>query len=141
MHLFPDRVCGLLQLSQSVCGVWKVWVHKRSDHGGSGEQLVQQPQSLHLKVIGEEAHPCDIAARPTKAGDEAELHRIGAAAEEGFAPRLWTASLTLPAPRGSKPMRLIIKEYEHLHVDAGDRSNIMAVGSAERLVYADAIDI
>jgi hypothetical protein len=70
---------------------------------------------------------------------EAELHR--AAAEEGFAPRLWRASLTLPAPRGSKPMRLIIKEYEHLHVDAGDRSNIMAVGSAERLVYADAIDI
>jgi hypothetical protein len=64
-----------------------------------------------------------------------------AVANSTFPAALWTASLALPAPHGSKEMRLVIKEYERLTADAGDRSNINASGAAERLVYADAIKI
>src|SRR6516162_6620733 len=45
---------------------------------------MQQSQSLRLKVIGEEAYPRDIAARAIETGDEPELHRIGAAAEDDW---------------------------------------------------------
>jgi hypothetical protein len=64
-----------------------------------------------------------------------------AVVNNNFPAALWTASLALPAPRGSKEMRLLIKEYERLTSDAADRSNINASGILERLVYADAIKI
>ena len=69
---------------------------------------------------------------------ETELHRAVASRVN---PVLWTASIVLPQARGAKPMRSIIKEYERLTADAGDRSDITLTGTAERLVYADVINI
>src|SRR5262249_7067605 len=77
LQLFPERACRFLQLSQSVTRILRVY--ERGDQGCLGKQLVQQPQSLRLQLSGKEAH---AAARPTEAGDEAELDRIRAAAED-----------------------------------------------------------
>jgi hypothetical protein len=47
---------------------------------------------------------------------------------------LWTAAITLPAPRGSRPFRLLIEEFETFATDvAGDQQT--------RLVYADILNL
>jgi hypothetical protein len=44
---------------------------------------------------------------------------------------IWSGPVTLPAPRGSQPMRLVVREYERLSASqAGDR-----------VVFADVIDV
>jgi hypothetical protein len=48
---------------------------------------------------------------------------------------LWTASLTLPAPRGSRPFRLLIEEFETYPVDVGGGK------TQTRLVYADTMQL
>jgi hypothetical protein len=54
------------------------------------------------------------------------------AAYRGTGPdTLWTASLTLPAPRGSRPFRLLIEEFETYAVDVSGGK------TQTRLVYAD----
>ena len=47
-----------------------------------GHQLVQQPQPLRHHLGGEEINAGRIAARPGKAGDQAELDRVVASAED-----------------------------------------------------------
>jgi hypothetical protein len=49
---------------------------------------------------------------------------------------LWTAPLTLPAPRGSRPMRLVIEEYETYATDQRSGAPVQ-----NRLVYADILNI
>jgi hypothetical protein len=49
---------------------------------------------------------------------------------------LWTAPLTLPAPRGSRPMRLVIEEYETYATDQQWGPPVQ-----NRLVYADILNI
>ncbi len=54
---------------------------------------------------------------------------------------LWRGEVTLPARRGEKPMRLVLKEYE---VFTGVEPSITHVQAPEynrRLVYADAIEV
>jgi len=57
---------------------------------------------------------------------------------------LWTGKVTLPEERGSRPFRLIIKEYEAFVGDrpTSTRPTIAVIGGTERrLVYADAMDV
>jgi hypothetical protein len=47
---------------------------------------------------------------------------------------VWTAQITLPAARGSRPFRLVIEEFENFTRDVP--------GSQQsRLVYADILDL
>jgi len=48
---------------------------------------------------------------------------------------LWTAQINLPAPRGSRPMRLLIEEYETYATDQPGGP------SQTRLVYADILNV
>jgi hypothetical protein len=57
---------------------------------------------------------------------------------------LWTGKAVLPEERGSKPFRLIFKEYETFVSDgpASTRATIAAArGTERRLVYADAMEV
>jgi hypothetical protein len=47
----------------------------------------------------------------------------------------WIRSLTLPVARGSKPMRIVVREYETWAVDATGRVAGTAPSSAQRLVF------
>ena len=47
---------------------------------------------------------------------------------------LWTTQITLPAPRGSRPFRLLIEECENFATDTSG-------GAQKRLVYADILTI
>ena len=42
----------------------------------SGQGLFEQLQSLHIQNLTESSNPCDVATRPSEAGDEAILNRI-----------------------------------------------------------------
>jgi hypothetical protein len=59
----------------------------------------------------------------------------------GLANVLWSGTVQLPFARGAKPMRLLIREYEELPADSGDRSDISKTIFTERLVYADVFAI
>jgi len=59
----------------------------------------------------------------------------------GLANVVWSGTVELPSARGAKPMRLMIREYEQLPADSGDRSDINATTVTERLVYADVFSI
>jgi hypothetical protein len=47
---------------------------------------------------------------------------------------LWTAQITLPAPRGSRPFRLVIEEFETFVKDAPGNQQ-------RRLVFADIVEL
>jgi len=49
---------------------------------------------------------------------------------------LWTAPITLPAARGSRPMRLLIEEYENYETDQQP-----SAPTQNRLVYADILNL
>lgn len=58
-------------------------------------------------------------------------------------PTVWSGEITLPEPRGAKPFRLVIKEYELFAVEGG---RLMTVAPAQRepkrrLVYADSLEL
>jgi hypothetical protein len=48
--------------------------------------------------------------------------------------RWWEGDLALPGPRGSKPYRLVVREYERYRADPPDRW-------AERVVYVDTVEL
>ncbi len=48
---------------------------------------------------------------------------------------LWTADITLPAPRGTRPFRLLIEEFETFPTDFDGK------GQQRRLIYADVVPI
>jgi hypothetical protein len=50
---------------------------------------------------------------------------------------VWTGQFTLPAPRGSEPMRLVLREYERMPMDAALTPYVLT----DRLVYADTVEI
>ena len=47
---------------------------------------------------------------------------------------LWTAQITLPAPRGSRPFRILIEEFE-FYKTGGEPAE------QSRLVYADVLNL
>lgn len=64
------------------------------------------------------------------------------------APLLWSGVITLPEPRGSRPYRLVVKEYErHINVEVayktggGAGQTITQRRYGRRVVYADAIEL
>jgi hypothetical protein len=69
---------------------------------------------------------------------EAALSRDTSAGTDHTA---WSGVISLPIPRGTRPMRLAIREFEPLPTDDFDRSQIDSSRFVERLVYADAIQI
>jgi len=59
---------------------------------------------------------------------------------------IWSGPVTLPEPRGSKPFRLVIKEYERFAADAGGSVFLAAAAvgrgsTVRRLVYASVLEI
>jgi hypothetical protein len=47
---------------------------------------------------------------------------------------LWTAAITLPSARGSRPFRLLIEEYERFETGGTPTEQL-------RLVYADVLNL
>lgn len=70
-------------------------------------------------------------ANPALAGDLAWT-TVGAPVvlTAGATPATWTGQVTLPVPRGSQPLRLVVKEFE-----------VPSQGDDYRLVYADAVPL
>ena len=71
-------------------------------------------------------------------GKEFELKRNNAS-------NSWGGAVTLPAARGSKPMRLVFKEYELFKADSkggpGSQGTADLTAYGSRLVYASVIEI
>ena len=83
MELEPEGTSRCLQLLRVDFGKSGVgWVDEQSHDARRGDQLVQQLQPfwryLHVRL----GHACGIAARPIKAADEVELHRIADGGED-----------------------------------------------------------
>jgi len=91
---------------------------------------------------------------------ESSLTGVGEIVKEGITPRLpsaillkgtvWTGQVTLPEPRGTRPFRLVIKEYEWFLADEPGEGFAPSPSvplthaptpKARRLVFADAIEI
>jgi hypothetical protein len=99
---------------------------------------------LEVAITGKTYHGPGLATvtatletQPAGGGDAAwvPIQIISLTRFQWFGPAtLWTAQVTLPAPRGSRPFRLIIEEFETL---ARDESG----GQIKRLVYADILSI
>ena len=79
--LHPDGGCRRSQVSRNGLGIRMVGINQQSDARNGGDELVQQAQLLCREIRDEEVHPGRIAARPGKARNESELHRIISGAE------------------------------------------------------------
>jgi hypothetical protein len=60
---------------------------------------------------------------------------------QGIANTFWKGAITLPLARGTRPMRLVIREFERLPADDFDRGDIGAHRFVDRLVYADVLEL
>jgi hypothetical protein len=56
-------------------------------------------------------------------------------------PDIWTGSITLPFARGTRAMRLVLREFENWSADPADRNTGETPVPYERLVYADCFAI
>jgi len=102
------------------------------------------PTSLQLAVNGlTYAGPgaavmtATVQTQPLGAGDLAWVPVSAVALTPhvfGGPDTLWTAAITLPAPRGSRPFRLLIEEFEVFTRD-------VAGSQQQRLVYADILNL
>src|SRR5260370_16690725 len=81
MDLLSKRVRRRLHVSYRGFGIRAGWVCEDADERRFGRQLAQQTEPLRIKVSSNVGYACRVAARVSKAGDEAELHRIGGAVE------------------------------------------------------------
>jgi hypothetical protein len=100
--------------------------------------------SLEVAITGKTYHGPGLATltatletQPIGGGDAAwvPIQVTSLTRFQWFGPAtLWTAQITLPAPRGSRPFRLVIEEFETLARDASG-------GQVKRLVYADVLSI
>jgi len=55
----------------------------------------------------------------------------------------WSGAVTLPAPRGSKPFRLVIRESESFIVDGepGRVGDVLQRPTEWRLVFAETLEL
>jgi hypothetical protein len=60
---------------------------------------------------------------------------------QGIVNTLWSGAVVLPFARGTRPMRLVIREFERLPADDLDRGNIGATRIVDRLVFADVLEL
>jgi hypothetical protein len=105
------------------------------------------PTSLTLAVTGLTFNAPGLAAVictvqeqvPGGSGDlawvPASVTRLNPVRALGDPDTLWTATITLPLARGSRPMRLLIEEYETYTTDQPSGSQ------QSRLVYADILNL
>src|SRR6516165_11785608 len=83
MELEPEGTSRCLQLLGADFGISGIgWVDKQCHEARRGKQLVQQLQPLWRYLHVRLGYTRDIAARPIKAGDEVELHRIADGGED-----------------------------------------------------------
>ena len=79
IDLHPDGGRRRSQVSRNGLGIRMVGIDQQSDARDGGDELAQQAQSLCRQIRDEEVHAGHIAARPGKARDETEPHRISVA--------------------------------------------------------------
>src|SRR5215472_11081915 len=82
MELEPETTGRCLQLLRFGFDKRIDWVDEQSHDTYGGDQLVQQLQPFWRYLYVRLGHPRDIAARPIKAGDEVEFHRIADGGED-----------------------------------------------------------
>src|ERR1700730_1446246 len=64
-------------VSRHGIGVRVIWIHEHGGESRFGDQLVDQGERFLPHVGREKVHACNVAARPVKARDQAEVNRIG----------------------------------------------------------------
>src|SRR5262249_12853039 len=79
--LQAERASGGLHVLQLGLGIRIVPVPEHRDHGGVGDQRVQQVQLLCPQLEGERRHARDVAAGAVQADYKAFLDRVETAAE------------------------------------------------------------
>lgn len=79
---------------------------------------------------------------------DADIQLLPHKITDDLAPLLWSGVITLPEPRGSRPYRLVVKEYErHINMEVayktggGAGQTISQRRYGRRVVYADAVEI
>ena len=140
-QLTPDRSVSIVfdpsdsaTLNVSLSGVFPqpaVLVHNIpiSSSSSPPSELPQAPNSIVVTVEEQMAGTQDpyLGWSPsTNAASTATLSKTGAS------PETWSGSVTLPAARGSQPMRLVIKEYENYPAEGG-------IG--QRLAFMEAVQL
>ncbi len=79
---------------------------------------------------------------------DADIQLLAHKITDMAAPILWSGVITLPEPRGSRPYRLVVKEYErHINMEVsyqtggGAGQTLSQRRYGRRVVYADAVEI
>jgi hypothetical protein len=72
----------LLNLAQLLRSVRKNRIEEHREDSELGRQLAQEFQPFGIQSKGQPADPGDVTAGSIEAGDETELHGIGAARED-----------------------------------------------------------
>jgi len=135
-QLAPDRIAGIVfdasdakLLTVSVAGP----TYSASAAGRGGSEVEVTVETRRPDIEG------DLGWTPVP--DAVSELPQGAVRAKG---RIWTGKVTLPEPRGSKPFRLVIKEYERFRV-AGPPVALLGMTSIpateRRVVYAEALEI
>ena len=84
IQLYSTLPRGNLHVIDNRIGPRKGRVHEQSQHGGVGNQFMQQLQALSLQRSAELADARSIAAWPVKAGNEAQLDRVDTTGENDW---------------------------------------------------------
>lgn len=98
-----------------------------------------------MQVVVEQPSPLASGQAPELAWVPAPVNPVDLRATQNGPAQLWLGEVTLPEPRGAKPYRLVIKEWERFASDTAQQSvGVEAVANqptAERLVYVDALEV
>src|SRR5262249_15186312 len=77
-----------------------VRILKKTDRLGAGHQLVQQRESLRSKFTGDIVETRQVASRPIKASNKAELHGVSADVEHNWDAGSCSFSASVPTSPG-----------------------------------------
>ncbi len=134
-QLAPDRSATVVfdgsdarKLHVTVTGQSYRW-HDDTQAGGQIAGPARIVVSVETKIAGMDG---DLAWQPAKGVNEFTLRGVLLATGK---PATWTGDVILPNARGSKPFRLVIREYEQYRTVAGGAAD------AGRLVYADVLEV
>jgi hypothetical protein len=99
---------------------------------------------LNLAIVGQtydapDSVICTVTVQTQSGGPDGAWVPVGHVTLSAFndvgARTLWTGPITLPAPRGARPFRLLIEEFETF------RTYFTGPGQQRRLVYAEVLNL
>jgi len=135
MQLTPERSVSIVfdhanpnQVALSVSGVGPRAPGSQSQALLGGSETTAAPNTVEVSVEEKMAGVPDRFLGWSQPNPQYTVKLTAS----GTNPTVWSGTVTLPAQRGSKQMRLLIREFENFTADAGQ---------GRRIVFAEAVEV